>query len=279
MSTQAGQRGAQPGELCGCGRPAVVVYLGGVFRDTGHCGLDDGGAPVAGVCVFCGDTIDHDRYWAAEARAGFPAAAPSGEPQGGRCPLYRLRLADPLPPLHPDSVEPFHRQVDLRERWQARLRAELVALFESLRADFTATYRLDDLGDHDADRDDRDDRDDGDGGGGETGDLEDVIVDICWATRQALGRDHDAATTKNPDAGQAAVAVLVRMLRPRLDELGVIPNPLDGLDARGLVEAAGGERAWTETAACDRPLLILRRVVRRALDPQAPQNIYRQWWP
>ena len=75
------------------------------------------------------------------------------------------------------------------------------------------------------------------------------------------------------------MAVLVRMLRPRLDELGVIPNPLDGLDARGLVEAAGGEEAWTETVACDRPLLIVRRVVRRALDPHAPLNIYRQWWP
>ena len=101
---------------------------------------------------FCGDTIEHDRYWAAQARAERPAAAPSGEPQGGRCPLYRLRLADPLPAVHPDSVEPFDREDDLRERSQARLDAELVALFESL-CTITATYRLHDLGDHDNDND------------------------------------------------------------------------------------------------------------------------------
>jgi hypothetical protein len=46
-----------------------------------------------------------------------------------------------------------------------------------------------------------------------------------------------------------------------------------------LVDRAGGDEAWTETAACDRALLIVRRVVRRALDPDTPQNIYREWWP
>ena len=70
------------------------------------------------------------------------------------------------------------------------------------------------------------------------------------------------------------MAVLVSMLRPRLDELGVTPNPIDGVGARSLVEAAAGDEAWTETAACDRPLLIVRRVVRRvvrrALDPETP---------
>ncbi len=169
--------------------------------------------------------------------------------------------------MHAESVEPFDRDADQRRRSEARLRAELVALFESLRADFTATYRLHDFGDNDEPE------------GGETGDLEDVIFDMVWATRQALGRDDDAATTKDPDAGQAAVAVLVTMLRPRLDELGVTPNPLDGVDARVLVDRAGGDEAWTETAACDRLLLIVRHVVRRALDPETPQNIYREWWP
>jgi hypothetical protein len=71
---------------------------------------------------------------------------------------------------------------------------------------------------------------------------------------------------------------MVLLLRARLDELGVRPNPLDGLDATALIDRAGGEQAWLETIACDRPLLIARRVVRRALEPEAPRDIYRPWY-
>jgi hypothetical protein len=68
------ERPAAPGELCTCGRPAIVVYLGGVLGPTGYCGIDDGG-DRAGPCPFCGGP----RH---------------GEPDG-RCPDYRLRLDQP----------------------------------------------------------------------------------------------------------------------------------------------------------------------------------------
>jgi hypothetical protein len=240
----------------------VQVLLGGEWGDTGYCGQQDGGARPDGVCVFCGDTIDHGRYWRAEADAGRSAASPGEEPQSGLCPLYRLRLADPLPAVHAQSVEPFDRDTDLRERSEGRLRQELLFLLEAAGADYERTYQLATF----------------DAAGDETGDLEDVVFDICWATRQALRGDPDGAGTREPGAGQTAVAVLVVMLRARLDELGVAPNPLTGLDAAELVERAGGDEAWSQTIACDRPLLIARRVARRALQPEAPQNIYRQWW-
>ena len=259
-----GLRPAEVGELCTCGRQAVDVYVGGEFGATGDCGRRDGGAPVDGVCPFCGDTIDHELYWRGERKAGRPAADGGNEPQGGRCPLYRLRLAAPLPAVHQDSVEPFDREADQQRRSEGRLRAELIALFSHLEADFDATYRLDLTDEPD--------------GQPETGDLEDVVFDLCWATRQALSREEHDPAGHDPAAAQTAVAVLVSMLRPRLDELGVTPNPLDGLDARGLVDAAGGGGAWLETVAGDRPLLIVRRVVRRAVEPDAPSNIYRQWW-
>jgi hypothetical protein len=65
------ERLATPGELCTCGRQAIVVYLGSVFGPTGYCGIPDGG-DRAGPCPFCGGP----RH---------------GEPDG-RCPDYRLRL-------------------------------------------------------------------------------------------------------------------------------------------------------------------------------------------
>ena len=253
------RRAALPGELCTCGRQAVFVDEGGELTATGDCGQRDGGLPVDGVCTFCGDTVDHAAYWTAEREAGRPAASPSEAPQGGRCPLYRLRLADPLPEVHPESVQRYDHATDLRARSEGRLRGELVALFEDLGADFAADYQLTLPGEDDEP---------------ETGDLEDVILDIVWATRQALGGAEDGTTAK-PEAGQGAVVAL----RPRLDELGMSPNPLAGVDdAHALLEAAGGMEAWGETAACDRPLLILRRVVRRAVTPEAPWAIYRGWW-
>lgn len=65
------ERAARPGELCTCGRPAVLVLLGGRYGETGWCGRSDGGAKT-GPCPFCGS----DR-----ARA---------HPYS-RCPSYRLR--------------------------------------------------------------------------------------------------------------------------------------------------------------------------------------------
>jgi hypothetical protein len=54
--TQAGnvrERPAVAGELCVCGRPAVVVFEGGQSGPTGWCGLANGGA-CGGLCRFCG---------------------------------------------------------------------------------------------------------------------------------------------------------------------------------------------------------------------------------
>jgi hypothetical protein len=68
------ERPAAPGELCTCGRQAIVVYLGSRFGPTGYCGIPDGGDRT-GPCPFCG---------------GPRHAEPSG-----RCPAYRLRLDRP----------------------------------------------------------------------------------------------------------------------------------------------------------------------------------------
>jgi hypothetical protein len=65
------ERRAEPGELCTCGRQAIVVYLGGAFGPTGHCGIQDGGDRT-GPCPFCG--------------------GPRHSEMQGRCPQYRLRL-------------------------------------------------------------------------------------------------------------------------------------------------------------------------------------------
>jgi hypothetical protein len=68
------ERPAMQGELCTCGRPAMVVYLGGGFGPTGYCGIPDGG-DRSGPCPFC----DGPRHADWE----------------GRCPAYRLRLDQP----------------------------------------------------------------------------------------------------------------------------------------------------------------------------------------
>ncbi len=62
-----GQRPAEPGEVCTCGRPAVLVFTGGAYGDTGYCDLPDGGGN-AGPCPFCG-----------------------GDRHAGRCPDYQLQ--------------------------------------------------------------------------------------------------------------------------------------------------------------------------------------------
>jgi hypothetical protein len=62
------ERSAELGELCTCGRQALVVYLGSAFGPTGWCGIGDGGDRT-GPCPFCG-----------------------GDRHEGRCPQYCLRL-------------------------------------------------------------------------------------------------------------------------------------------------------------------------------------------
>jgi hypothetical protein len=68
------QRPAAPGELCTCGRQAIVVYLGSAFGPTGYCGIADGGEGT-GPCPFCG--------------------GPRHREPDSRCPAYRLRLDQP----------------------------------------------------------------------------------------------------------------------------------------------------------------------------------------
>lgn len=67
-----GERLAQFGERCVCGRPAVTVFSTDRWGEVGWCGLADGGR--RGRCVFCGDPDVHG---------------------GERCPHYVLR---PDPP-------------------------------------------------------------------------------------------------------------------------------------------------------------------------------------
>ena len=61
-----GQRPAEPGEVCTCGRPAVIVYVGGAFGETGYCGRQ---RRTARSCPWC----------------------PDGPHDGARCPAYRVR--------------------------------------------------------------------------------------------------------------------------------------------------------------------------------------------
>jgi hypothetical protein len=49
----ADERPAEPGELCTCGRQAVVVILAERFGPVGWCGVPDGGRR-GGRCPFCG---------------------------------------------------------------------------------------------------------------------------------------------------------------------------------------------------------------------------------
>lgn len=63
------QRPAVPGELCTCGRQAREVFVHGDGRETGYCGVSDGGEQ-SGSCPFCGDRRHSI----------------------GPCPMYRLRL-------------------------------------------------------------------------------------------------------------------------------------------------------------------------------------------
>lgn len=82
------QRPAVAGELCTCGRPAMVIYVSRPDDPVGHCGLENGGRPENGWCPFCENELRHDS-------AGVDGPIPQGE----RCPRYRLRLDGPVQPL------------------------------------------------------------------------------------------------------------------------------------------------------------------------------------
>ncbi|WP_433860193.1 hypothetical protein [Streptomyces kronopolitis] len=73
--TDSTERSAASGELCTCGRQAIVVYSSAEFGDAGHCGIDGAqGRPVL-PCPWCGSTEAHTTSW--------------GDP--GKCSDYQLR--------------------------------------------------------------------------------------------------------------------------------------------------------------------------------------------
>lgn len=69
------QRSAEVGELCTCGRPAVVVYTSDQYGQVGHCGIDGAAFRPVLPCPWCGSSEPHLEAW------GDPA----------RCPRYTLR--------------------------------------------------------------------------------------------------------------------------------------------------------------------------------------------
>jgi hypothetical protein len=54
-----GQRPAQPGECCTCGRQALVVYLTERSGEVGWCCLSDGGR--GGACPLGGEQAGHSQ--------------------------------------------------------------------------------------------------------------------------------------------------------------------------------------------------------------------------
>lgn len=71
----SGQRPAEPGELCTCGRQAVTVYPTHDYGDVGHCGTEGAAFQPVLPCPWCGATKPHATSW--------------GDPV--RCPGYTLR--------------------------------------------------------------------------------------------------------------------------------------------------------------------------------------------
>ncbi|WP_167163124.1 hypothetical protein [Streptomyces sp. MBT27] len=69
------ERRAESGELCTCGRQAVVVYSNAQFGDVGFCGIEGGQARPVLPCPWCGNSSPHTTSW--------------GDPD--KCPAYRLR--------------------------------------------------------------------------------------------------------------------------------------------------------------------------------------------
>jgi hypothetical protein len=69
------ERTAEPGELCTCGRQAVVVYSSEKFGDVGYCGVEGSAARPVLPCPWCGSSEAHQKPW--------------GDP--GKCPDYTLQ--------------------------------------------------------------------------------------------------------------------------------------------------------------------------------------------
>ncbi|WP_159024380.1 hypothetical protein [Streptomyces scabiei] len=82
MSTD--QRAAEPGELCTCGRQAVLVFSTEEFGDVGYCGVEGSAFDPVLPCPWCGSSAPHTQSW--------------GDPK--RCPDYQLR-----PPEQPAVAE------------------------------------------------------------------------------------------------------------------------------------------------------------------------------
>lgn len=74
------QRLAESGELCTCGRQAVVVYSNETFGEIGYCGVPGSARTAVSPCPFCGASVPHKTSW--------------GAPD--RCPDYQL--TPPAPP-------------------------------------------------------------------------------------------------------------------------------------------------------------------------------------
>ena len=71
------QRAAEAGELCTCGRQAVIVYVTEEHGEVGYCGIDGAaGRPVL-PCPWCGSSEPHKVPWR----------------DPGKCSKYRLRAA------------------------------------------------------------------------------------------------------------------------------------------------------------------------------------------
>lgn len=69
------ERPAEPGDLCTCGRQAIVVYSNEQFGDAGHCGIEGAAFTPVLPCPWCSSTVPHRQAW--------------GDPE--KCPQYRLR--------------------------------------------------------------------------------------------------------------------------------------------------------------------------------------------
>ena len=247
VGTESTQRAAQTGELCTCGRLAILVFEGGLFGDTGYCGRSDGGERPDGVCVFCGDEVDHAHYWAAEARAGRERpGVDGGEAQSGRCPLYRLRLADPLPILAPGSVRRYDPAADRLARAPRRLHVELNAIVDdALRAAGRPQLTAEQF------------------------DRLDVSHEI--GAEQVL--EELAA-----HGDRAAVVLAVNVVTESVDELE-LEELADTIWQVGESDfVAGVADHWEQTDPVDRPLLVLRHLVRRRINPEVPAAIHRTWW-
>lgn len=69
-----GERRAETGELCTCGRQAILIYSNTRFGDVGWCGINGAATRPVLPCPWCGTTEPH--------------LEPYGDP--ARCPEYAL---------------------------------------------------------------------------------------------------------------------------------------------------------------------------------------------